>query len=82
LLRPQTYIVKSKAPLLINSCEFDDPFPPSFAKTADEKFANFAPGYRRGHFDGVHHGFAARGDLVRPDVFHIRPSESILYIRT
>jgi len=71
LLKPEdldTYIAKSKAPLLINSCEFDDPFPPSLAKTADEKFANFAPGYRRAHFDGVHHGFAARGDLNNPTV--------------
>jgi hypothetical protein len=41
-------------------------FPPSLAKTADEKFASFAPGYRRVHFEGVHHGFATRGDLVRP----------------
>jgi len=70
VVAPQTYIAKSKAPLLINSCEFDDPFPPSLAKTADEKFANFAPGYRRAHFDGVHHGFAARGDLVRCHVLH------------
>jgi hypothetical protein len=64
----QTYIEKSKAALLINSCEFDDAFPLSLAKTADEKFANFVPGYRRVHFDGVHHGFAARGDLVRPHI--------------
>jgi len=64
----QTYIEKSKAALLINSCEFDDAFPLSFANTADEKFAEFGPGYRRVHFDGVHHGFAARGDLVRPRI--------------
>jgi hypothetical protein len=50
---------------LINSCELDDAFPLSVAQTADEKFANFAPGYRRAHFDGVRHGFASRGDLVR-----------------
>jgi hypothetical protein len=62
----QTYIKKSKAPLLINSCEFDELFPLPLADKADEKFANFAPGYRRVHFEGIHHGFATRGDLVRP----------------
>jgi len=70
-LQPQdydTYIQKSKAPLLINTCEFDELFPPSLAKTADEKFASFAPGYRRVHFEGVHHGFATRGDLNDPTV--------------
>jgi len=63
-----TYLEKSKAALLINSCELDDAFPLSVAQTADEKFANFAPGYRRAHFDGVRHGFASRGDLTDPTV--------------
>ncbi|KAI9510172.1 alpha/beta-hydrolase [Russula earlei] len=62
------YLEKSKAPLLINSCEFDERFPPSLSKTADEKFANFAPGYRRTYFEGVRHGFASRGDLSDPRV--------------
>ncbi|KAI9454367.1 alpha/beta-hydrolase [Russula earlei] len=62
----QIYIAKSKAPLLINSCEFDELFPLSLGKTADEKFANFAPGYLRNHAEGVHHGFATRGDLRDP----------------
>ena len=62
----QIYIEKSKAPLLINSCEFDELFPLPLADKADKKFANFAPGYRRVHFEGIHHGFATRGDLVRP----------------
>ncbi|KAI9510165.1 alpha/beta-hydrolase [Russula earlei] len=60
------YIAKSKAPLLINSCEFDELFPLSLGKTADEKFAKFAPGYLRNHAEGVHHGFATRGDLRDP----------------
>jgi len=63
-----TYIQKSKAPLLINSCEFDEMFPPSLAQTADEKFAKYAPGYHRAHYDGVNHGFAARGDLTNPTI--------------
>jgi dienelactone hydrolase len=62
----QIYIAKSKAPLLINTCELDEMFPPPMIETADKKFAGFAPGYRRVHFEGVHHGFATRGDLVRP----------------
>ncbi|KAI9454364.1 chlorocatechol-degradation protein [Russula earlei] len=63
-----TYLEKSKAALLINSCEFDDLFPPSLAKTADEKFSKFAPGYRRTYFEGVRHGFAVRGDPNSPVV--------------
>ncbi|KAI0301262.1 Alpha/Beta hydrolase protein [Russula brevipes] len=63
-----SYIKRSRAPLLINSCEFDDAFPPPLAQSADEKFANFAPGYRRAHFDGVRHGFATRGNLNDPTV--------------
>jgi len=62
------YVKKSKAPLLINSCEFDDAFPPSLGEIADEKFANFAPGYHRAYFEGVRHGFASRGDTSTPEV--------------
>ena len=61
----QTYIERSRAPLLINSCEHDERFPRPFAELADEKFANFAPGYHRTYSPGVHHGFAVRGDPVR-----------------
>jgi dienelactone hydrolase len=60
----QTYVEKSKVPLLINSCEFDPLFPPELRTATDEKFANFAPGYRRTYWEGAHHGFAARGDPV------------------
>jgi len=62
-----TYVEKSRAPLLINSCEFDDSFPPSLGEIADEKFANFGPGYHRAYFPGVHHGFASRGDTSTPE---------------
>ena len=40
-------------------------FPKSMGEEADKKFANFAPGYRRTYYEGVSHGFAVRGDLVR-----------------
>jgi len=71
LLKPEdldTYIAKSKAPLLINSCEEDDAFPKTFAETADQKFAKFAPGYRRTYYEGASHGFAVRGDISKPTV--------------
>jgi len=60
------YIEKSKAPLLINSCEFDTRFPKPFADLADEKFANFAPGYHRTYSAGATHGFTVRCDLNNP----------------
>ncbi len=72
----QTYIAKSKAPLLINSCENDERFPKSFAEAADKKFEKFAPGYRRTYYEGVSHGFAVRGDIVRLHVFSPRRREA------
>jgi len=71
LLKPEdldTYVEKSKAPLLINSCDDDNAFPKSFAETADEKFASFSPGYRRTYYEGASHGFAVRGDVSKPTV--------------
>jgi len=62
------YIEKSKAPLLINSCEDDEMFPKCAGEAADKKFANFAPGYRRTYYEGASHGFAVRGDLSKPAV--------------
>ena len=57
---------KSKAPLLINSCEVDSQFPPAAAEKADEILGDgkFIPGYKRTYWDGCTHGFAVRGDLV------------------
>jgi dienelactone hydrolase len=72
----QTYIAKSKAPLLINSCEDDGSFPKSFAETADQKFSNFAPGYRRTYYEGASHGFAVRGDVVRENLFLLHCPEA------
>ena len=72
----QTYITKSTAPLLINSCELDEAFPKSFAETADQRFAYFAPGYRRTHYEGASHGFAVRGDIVREYVSSLHCPEA------
>ena len=44
-------------------------FPKSAGEAADKKFANFAPGYRRTYYEGVSHGFAVRGDIVRIRVY-------------
>ncbi|KAH8998162.1 chlorocatechol-degradation protein [Lactarius akahatsu] len=71
LLKPEdldTYLTKSKAPLLINSCEIDAQFPKEFAATTDEKFAKFEPGYKRTYWAGCSHGFAVRGDPKNPVV--------------
>lgn len=56
----------STAPLLINSCEIDQAFPPESQKIADEVLGDgkFAPGYVRTYWEGCTHGFAVRGDLV------------------
>ncbi|KAH9057909.1 dienelactone hydrolase [Lactarius deliciosus] len=67
LLKPEDldiYPAKSKAPLLINSCEIDTQFPKELAESTDEKFAKFEPGYKRTYWEGVSHGFAVRGDLT------------------
>ena len=58
-------MAKSKAPLLINSCEVDKQFPQESQAIADVVFeGRFAPGYKREYWDGCTHGFAVRGDLV------------------
>jgi dienelactone hydrolase len=59
-----TYLEKSKAPLLVNSCEFDPQFPKDFAEATDKKFEKFEPGYKRTYWEGCTHGFATRGDLT------------------
>ncbi|KAI0741665.1 dienelactone hydrolase endo-1,3,1,4-beta-D-glucanase [Daedaleopsis nitida] len=66
----QDYFHKTKAPLLINSCETDPAFPQDAQKVADEIFGGgrFAPGYERTYWDGCTHGFAVRGDMSDPKV--------------
>jgi dienelactone hydrolase len=60
----------SKAPLLINSCEFDQLFPPEAAAKADSLLGGdkFTPGYKREYYEGCSHGFTIRGDLSDPKV--------------
>ncbi|KZV75429.1 alpha/beta-hydrolase [Peniophora sp. CONT] len=62
------YAAESKAPLLINSCEKDPPFPAEKQAKADEVLKDFAPGYKRAYFAGVTHGFAVKGDISDPMV--------------
>ena len=59
-------MAKSKAPLLINSCEFDDQFDQNAQAVVDKMMGDgkCAPGYERTYWDGCTHGFAVRGDLV------------------
>ena len=62
----QTLLAKSKAPLLINSCEIDGQLPIPLQQKADEIFGDgkYAPGYYRTYWDGCTHGFTVRGDMV------------------
>ncbi|KAJ7207885.1 chlorocatechol-degradation protein [Mycena pura] len=64
------YATVSTAPLLINSCEVDKPFPLEAQAQADTILGDgkFAPGYRREYFPGCSHGFAVRGDMSDPQV--------------
>jgi len=64
------YIIKSSAPLLINSCETDSQFPIAAQALADQLLGDgkFKHGYKREYFDGCTHGFAVRGDLSNPKV--------------
>ncbi|TBU38859.1 alpha/beta-hydrolase [Dichomitus squalens] len=66
----ERYAAHSKAPLLINACEFDPQFPRSAGQNADELFGGgkFAPGYEHTYWEGCTHGFAVRGDLSDPKV--------------
>jgi len=58
----------STAPLLVNTCEFDDYFPRETQEKAHEVMTGFAPGYKRTYWEGCTHGFAVRGDLSDPKV--------------
>ncbi|KAJ7108764.1 Alpha/Beta hydrolase protein [Mycena epipterygia] len=64
------YAAVAKAPLLINSCTVDRPFPLEAQAQADAILGDgkFAPGYKREYFEGCHHGFAVRGDMSDPKV--------------
>lgn len=66
----EKYLTLSKAPLLINSCTYDQMFPAEACAEADSILGGgkFAPGYKREHFEGCTHGFTIRGDLSDPKV--------------
>ncbi|KAK0218232.1 dienelactone hydrolase endo-1,3,1,4-beta-D-glucanase [Armillaria fumosa] len=64
----EKYATAVKAPLLINSCTFDQMFPKEIHEKTDELFVKFSPGYSREYWDGCTHGFAVRGDLSDPKV--------------
>ncbi|KAF8512068.1 alpha/beta-hydrolase [Gautieria morchelliformis] len=63
-------VQKSRAPLLINSCETDSAFPQESCQKADEILGEgkYQPGYARQHWLGCTHGFAVRGDMSNPQV--------------
>ncbi|KAJ7812098.1 dienelactone hydrolase [Mycena olivaceomarginata] len=64
----EKYATQATAPLLINSCEVDKPFPQEAQTQADAILGGgkFAPGYHREYFPGCSHGFAVRGDISDP----------------
>ncbi|RXW19843.1 hypothetical protein EST38_g6005 [Candolleomyces aberdarensis] len=66
----EKYLEVSEAPLLINSCTFDERFPPESQAIADQVLGDgkFTPGYKREYFEGCTHGFAVRGDMNDPKV--------------
>jgi hypothetical protein len=63
----QALKARSTNPLLLNTCEFDPPFPPEAQKQVDALLGGgqYPHGYERTYWDGCKHGFAVRGDLVR-----------------
>ena len=58
-------------PLLINSCEIDQQYPPEKQKIGDDILGGGkteTENYYRAYFPGCTHGFAVRGDLSIPEV--------------
>ena len=58
-------------PLLINSCEVDQAYPPEAQKLGDEILGDgkaSAEKYERLYWAGCTHGFAVRGDISNPQV--------------
>ncbi|KAI0073690.1 alpha/beta-hydrolase [Panus rudis PR-1116 ss-1] len=64
----EAYKLKSKAPLLMNTGEFDTLFPIPSRDKAVEILGNgkFSPGFEWTYWPGCRHGFAVRGDLSNP----------------
>ncbi|KZW03086.1 alpha/beta-hydrolase [Exidia glandulosa HHB12029] len=63
-------LATSTVPLLINSCETDQMFPPEAQAQADNLLGGgkYKPGYERTYWPGCTHGFASRGDVSIPEV--------------
>ncbi|KAI5886226.1 alpha/beta-hydrolase [Schizophyllum commune H4-8] len=61
---------KTNVPLLIESCEVDQMFPPELQAKTDAILGDgkFAPGYKQDYWPGCRHGFAVRGDQNDPAV--------------
>ncbi|WAQ90330.1 hypothetical protein PtA15_12A319 [Puccinia triticina] len=59
---------KSKAPLLINSCEIDPQFGADAQQRSDELLGDgqYKPGYKRTYYPGASHGFGIRANLSNP----------------
>ncbi|EJD07441.1 alpha/beta-hydrolase [Fomitiporia mediterranea MF3/22] len=74
LLKVPEDLEKFKAtgvPLLINSCEVDQMYPPESQKIGDDILGGGkteTEKYKREYFAGCVHGFAVRGDLSKPEV--------------
>ncbi|KAJ7100473.1 Alpha/Beta hydrolase protein [Mycena epipterygia] len=64
----EKYRAKATAPLLMNTCTFDEMFPLEAQAQADVILGGgkFAPGFKREYFEGCTHGFAVRGDMSDP----------------
>ncbi|TFK69292.1 chlorocatechol-degradation protein [Pluteus cervinus] len=64
----EKYKSLSKAPLLMNTCDFDPWFPPESQAKASECLSSFPHKFARRHWEGCTHGFAVRGDMNNPKV--------------
>ncbi|KAG0141719.1 hypothetical protein CROQUDRAFT_663449 [Cronartium quercuum f. sp. fusiforme G11] len=65
----QKLLESSHVPILINSCETDQQFPPEFQKVTDEILGagKYKPGYKRNYYPGASHGFGCRADLAKSE---------------
>ncbi|TFK69294.1 alpha/beta-hydrolase [Pluteus cervinus] len=66
----EKYKLLSKAPLLMNTCEFDPWFPPESQAKANEILRDSISErkFLRKHWEGCTHGFAVRGDMNNPKI--------------
>lgn len=58
-------------PILFNTCEVDQLYPPEAQAVGDKILGNGSmegPTYKRNYYPGCRHGFATRGDKSDPNV--------------